>query len=85
MLKTTGVDLKNYSNRSLISNARQIGLMRAVEAHLKQAYLACEEFLPIDIAVIDLKNALFDLQNLLGEVANPDLDNIIFANFCLGK
>ena len=85
MVQLLGVDLPMYPNRALMSNTRQIGLLKQMQSHLQQVVAACQALLPIDILAIDVKAALYCIQDLLGEVAKADLDEVIFSRFCLGK
>jgi tRNA modification GTPase len=85
MIQLVGVDLTSYTNRSLISNARQIGLLQQMNDTLQQAIEACHRFEPVDILSIHIKEALYCIQDILGEVAKTDLDDVIFSHFCLGK
>ncbi|MDA9184334.1 tRNA uridine-5-carboxymethylaminomethyl(34) synthesis GTPase MnmE, partial [Flavobacteriaceae bacterium] len=38
-----------------------------------------------DLLAIDLRQALFHLGEITGEVTNDELLGNIFANFCIGK
>jgi tRNA modification GTPase len=40
---------------------------------------------PLDIISIDIRNALSELDKLLGRNFTEDLLENIFANFCVGK
>lgn len=85
MIDQIGIDLNQYEHLALISNARQIGLLEKAKASLDNAQQACNHHLPIDIIVIDVKNALMAIQDVLGELAHVDLEDSIFSRFCLGK
>lgn len=85
MIDLVGIDLTAFTNRALISNARHIGLLKQMQGNLAQVLEACYELAPIDIIAIDIKEALYCIQDILGEVAKADLDQVIFSSFCLGK
>ena len=77
-------EFSNYDDLYL-NNTRQIDLMKKSMESLKQAKLACQEYLDIALIEIDIKKAFDLLGEITGE-SNPDeLVNALFTKFCLGK
>jgi tRNA U34 5-carboxymethylaminomethyl modifying GTPase MnmE/TrmE len=68
----------------LVASMRQIEGIDALHGALVAAGRALEEA-PIEVALVDFRDALADVSALLGlEVGDAVLDRI-FAMFCLGK
>lgn len=78
-------DITNYTSKGLLTNARQIGLMKSAQQNLENAYQNCLEYTPVDLLEIDIKRALDSILDILGELSKLDLDKEIFSKFCLGK
>ncbi len=60
------------------------GLERALKALQKseQAFLRRES---LDLVILDLKQALDEMKELIGEIYSEDLLDVIFSEFCIGK
>jgi tRNA modification GTPase len=85
MISAVGFDVKNYENKPLISNARQVGLISKALNALEEAHKAAIIFQPTDLVEVDIKQALEAILELRGEMAKDNLSEEIFARFCLGK
>ncbi len=67
-----------------LSNVRQIDLLKKALKSLEEA-LNNLETMPVDMALIDIKNAWNLLGEITGEVYQDELIDTLFSNFCLGK
>lgn len=85
IIKKINVNVKNYQNKGLLTNSRQIGLMKKAQENFKNAYEACLNYTPIDLVEIDVREGFDAILDLLGEISKVDLDKEIFSKFCLGK
>ncbi len=75
--------LKN--NETIVTNTRHYNsLLKAFEA-LDKVKQDMDDNLPSDLMAIDLKDALYHLGEITGQVTNDELLGNIFANFCIGK
>lgn len=73
------------SNAPLLTNIRQQGAAkRALEALLR-AEEGLSNFLPPDLLLIDVEEALFALGELSGRTLRDDITARIFERFCVGK
>ena len=63
----------------------QIGLLIEAKASLESALNNINLGLDIDIIEIDLKQALYQLGEIIGVNVVDDLLNNLFSNYCLGK
>ena len=85
MINAVGFDIKEYENKPLLSNARQIGLIAKALNALEDANKAALILQPTDLVEVDIKLALEAVLELRGEMAKDNLSEEIFARFCLGK
>ncbi|MGQ9855474.1 MAG: tRNA uridine-5-carboxymethylaminomethyl(34) synthesis GTPase MnmE [Fervidobacterium sp.] len=70
---------------SHITSKRQIEHLKLVNENVVKAMRALSENYPLDIISIDIRNALSELDKLLGRNFTDDLLENIFSNFCVGK
>jgi tRNA modification GTPase len=93
----TGIeDLKNQllsfvntgalrNNETIVTNTRHYdSLIKALEEIQKVKY-GLQTNLPSDLMAIDIKETLYQLGLITGQVTNDELLGNIFANFCIGK
>ena len=85
LVKKIQIDVSSYKDKGLLSNTRQIGLMKQALESLNNAYFACLSYTPVDLLEIDVRASLDAILDLLGERSKVDLDKEIFSKFCLGK
>ncbi len=73
------------NDETLVTNTRHYdALLKALEAILKVRE-GMDEDLSSDLLAIDIKEALYHLGEITGEITNDELLGNIFANFCIGK
>ncbi len=81
----TKLNLENITkDMTYISNVRQLDLLKKALKSLEDA-LNNLECMPVDMALIDIKNAWNYLGEITGEVYQDELLDTLFSNFCLGK
>jgi tRNA modification GTPase len=85
MVIAVGFDVKQYENKPLLSNSRQIGLISKALKSMQDAKQAASILAPTDLVEVDIKIALESIMELRGEMAKDNLSEEIFARFCLGK
>lgn len=71
-------------SKPVLSQERSIALAQAAKASIEQAIESLQEHIEVDLALIDLKDALTHLQNILG-AEDFNLSDELFRRFCLGK
>ncbi len=72
-----------FSSETIMLNLRQEACLRSGLRHLSAA--AERSAGDIEFLAEDLRAALFDLRNLVGEVGVEDVLGTIFTRFCIGK
>lgn len=72
-------------DEGIITNSRHYAALIAAQDALAKVQNGLEENLSGDLLAIDLREALYQLGAVTGEVTNDELLGNIFANFCIGK
>lgn len=84
IFKELGLEEEAFTSPSL-NNARQLGLLKKIDACLAEAFSDCQKHAPIDLVSVNLLAAYNAARELLGEDATTDLTDEIFSRFCVGK
>lgn len=84
LLDNTGVNELN-SNQLIITNTRHYDILRNALEEIYKVQEGIDNDLSGDLLAIDLRQALYYLGEITGQVSNDDLLGNIFANFCIGK
>ncbi len=69
----------------VLSNERQIGLLKLARTDMIRAKEAMEMQIEPDLIEIDIMAVHDHLKEILGEVSREDLIDTLFSKFCLGK
>ena len=73
------------NNETIVTNTRHYdALLKALEA-LQKVQWGMDTGVSSDLVAIDIREALYFLGEITGEVTNDELLGNIFANFCIGK
>mgnify|MGYP003396216173 CR=1 FL=1 len=75
----------NQSELLIITNQRQYECLRLASKSLAKALISISKELGPEFIVIDLRNGLKHIGELVGEVVNEDILQVIFSKFCIGK
>jgi tRNA modification GTPase len=70
---------------ALTLNARQDATLQRAARALEQAQSAITEGLGLELVSIELRDALKELAEVIGETTNEDILTRLFQNFCIGK
>jgi tRNA modification GTPase len=88
-VKTELVDIIKKSsitqNDVIISNARHFEALKNAEMDLMKVSEGLNTSMSGDFLAMDIRQALYHLGTITGEVSTDDLLGNIFANFCIGK
>lgn len=69
----------------VLSNVRHYQALLKAEQHLRQAVEAMQSGAFTDCIAIDIRQVLYHLDEVIGEVTNNDILKEIFSRFCIGK
>lgn len=70
---------------TVVTNARHADALRKTAAALDSAYKGLSDKITNDFIAADLRQALYHLGEITGEISNEDLLDNIFSKFCIGK
>ena len=70
---------------TLVSNPRHYEALLRVQQALQRVEQGLEGGTPTDLVAIDLRDALYHLGTITGEVTNNEILGNIFSRFCVGK
>jgi len=73
------------NNQNIVSNSRHFEALTNALKAIKEVEKGMELNISSDLIAIDIRQALFHLGEITGEVTTDDLLGNIFANFCIGK
>jgi len=73
------------SEGTVMATARQQEALERAAAALEDAASAVDQGAPVDLAAIDVREALFWLDQVTGRSASDDVLDKIFSEFCVGK
>jgi len=73
------------NNETIVSNSRHFEALNNAFNAIKEVEKGIEANITTDLFSIDIRQALFYLGEITGEVTTEDLLGNIFANFCIGK
>lgn len=81
------LNLSNIKDSDLyyLSNIRQINYVKNSLYKLKETKRNIDKNIPIDLVLIDIRDAFFELGNILGTNYNEEIIDNMFSQFCLGK
>ncbi|MCH1473835.1 MAG: GTP-binding protein, partial [Bacteroidia bacterium] len=74
-----------YGNETLVNNARHADALSKSSVLLQKIITGIDEEIPSDLIAIDIRNTLYQLGLITGEVTNDEVLDSIFTRFCIGK
>ncbi|RKX76459.1 MAG: tRNA uridine-5-carboxymethylaminomethyl(34) synthesis GTPase MnmE [Spirochaetes bacterium] len=73
------------SSKPVIDSIRQKNLLEKCLHSLENIIQGIENNVPLDVAAVDMREALDALGEITGEVTSTDILNSMFSRFCVGK
>lgn len=73
------------NNETIVSNSRHFEALNNALKAIKEVQKGIDNNITADLFSIDIRQALFHLGEITGQVTTEDLLGNIFANFCIGK
>lgn len=68
-----------------VTNARHAEAFAAASQSLRNLIDALDQGIPSDLAAQDLREALYHLSSVTGQITTPEILQSIFTSFCIGK
>ena len=84
-LATTQRDLLADSDTTLVTNQRHVQALTDARTSLHRVREGLAAGLPTDLAAQDIREAIYHLGSIVGEISTDEVLGNIFANFCIGK
>jgi tRNA modification GTPase len=85
LLVSTVVADFDIVNETIVSNVRHYDALLKTKADLEKAKFALETNVTGDFVALDLRQAMYHLGTITGQISEDDLLANIFAKFCIGK
>jgi len=74
-----------HSDTTLVTNIRHYEALLNASLSLEQVQQGLEDNIPTDLVSQDLRQALFYLGSITGEITTDEILGTIFSRFCIGK
>jgi len=74
-----------HTESVVVTNTRHFEALQKLETALQDVQKGMNENIPGDLLALDIRQCLFYLGNITGEVTNEDQLDFIFSKFCIGK
>ena len=85
ILRHIGGESGAQGETGFVTSLRHQSLIREAIAALEAAQVAARTKIPHEMILLDLYNALRQLDEITGATATDDILNLIFSTFCIGK
>ncbi|MCG8483129.1 MAG: tRNA uridine-5-carboxymethylaminomethyl(34) synthesis GTPase MnmE, partial [Clostridia bacterium] len=79
------VNQNNVQDQTIVSNIRHYESLSKVTEDIEKIKNGFEQGLPSDLLTIDIRDALYYLGEITGEVTTDEILGNIFGKFCIGK
>ncbi len=81
----TRLNLSHCSEAPTLTSERQSQALTQVQSNLRTFIQSLNQGIPMDIALVDLYEALDHLGSITGKIVTEDIVDRIFEKFCIGK
>ncbi len=78
-------NLKSQIDNSTITNSRHYDLLNKTYEEIHKVKISISKNISSDLLAIDIKQAIYFLGELTGEISNDEVLGNIFSKFCIGK
>jgi tRNA modification GTPase len=79
------VGVENINNQLIVTNARHYEALQKSLSAMQKVNDGLNNLIPGDLLAMDIRETLYHLGEITGDVSNDELLGNIFANFCIGK
>ena len=85
LLASTQRDLLADSDTTLVTNQRHVQALTDTRTSLLRVREGLASGLPTDLAAQDIREAIYHIGSIVGEISTDEVLGNIFKNFCIGK
>ncbi len=82
---TKAVEQEQMQDQTIVSNLRHYEAFSRVADDIEKIKTALDQNIPSDLMTIDIRDALYYLGEITGEVTTDEILGNIFGKFCIGK
>jgi len=75
----------NIEDQSIVTNVRHLEALKNTNQTLENILQAYENEIPTDLIAIDVRDCLYHLGSITGQIETDELLGNIFGKFCIGK
>jgi tRNA modification GTPase len=75
----------DFEQSTIVTNARHLEALQKAQTSLLQAKSGLETNITGDFIAMDIRQAMFEIGNITGDISTEDLLGNIFSKFCIGK
>lgn len=79
------IEKENITDASIVSNSRHFEALSKAKDAIQSIEQAMEQGISSDLITIDIRQALYHLGEITGEVTTDEILGNIFSKFCIGK
>ena len=85
LLASTQHDILGDSDTTLVTNQRHVQALSEARTSLLRVREGLASALPTDLAAQDIREAIYHIGSIVGEISTDEVLGNIFQNFCIGK
>jgi len=75
----------DLQNETIVSSARHYEALLKTSETLEKAQIGLEDSTSADFIAMDIRQAMYHLGTITGDISTDDLLGNIFSKFCIGK
>jgi tRNA modification GTPase len=75
----------DLTNETIVSNVRHYDALTKTEASLQSAKNGLETDVSSDFVAMDIRQAMYQLGTITGDISSDEILGNIFSKFCIGK
>lgn len=77
--------MKTDQNSTLVTNLRHLEALRSAREALTRVWDGLSDSIPTDLVAQDIREAIYHIGTITGEVSTDEVLGVIFGRFCIGK
>ena len=77
--------MKTDRNSTLVTNLRHLEALRSAREALARVWDGLSDSIPTDLVAQDIREAIYHIGTITGEVRTDEVLGVIFGRFCIGK
>lgn len=77
--------MKTDQNSTLVTNLRHLEALRSAREALTRVWDGLSDSIPTDLVSQDIREAIYHIGTITGEVSTDEVLGVIFGRFCIGK